>query len=128
MPAQSSLTLNTKVYTPRGTQQGVSTWALAGDTTFGGALSTVTESVRSPLPSNGGNRTRWVLTVPKVATADSSCACVGSSLGSAKCDIVIDVPSSFTQGERTDLAARLQALVALTVFGVSVSTPEGSWS
>jgi hypothetical protein len=127
MPAQASLTLNTKVYTPRGTQQGVSTWALAGDSTFGGAVSTVTESVRGPL-TNGGNRTRWVLTAPKIATADSACACTGGSLGQAKADIVIDVPSSLSAAERQDFVDRLQALVALTVFDVSVSTPEGSWS
>lgn len=128
MPAQGSITLNTKVYTPRGTSNGVSTWALAGDTSFGGAISTVTESVRSPLPSTGGNRTRWVVSVPKVATDDSPCACTGSNLGNAKADIVVDVPPSFSLAERQDFVDRIQALVALSVFDVSVSTPEGSWS
>lgn len=128
MPAQGSITLNTKVYTPRGTQQGVSTWALAGDATFGGGISTVTESVRSPIPSTGGNRTRWVLSAPKLATADSACGCTGSSMGVGKADIVIDIPSNFTSAERQDFVDRLQALVALSVFDVSVAVPEGSWS
>jgi hypothetical protein len=127
MPAQASITLNTKVYTPRGTQQGVSTWALAGDTSFGGGVSLVTESVRGPL-ANGGNRSRWVVTVPKLATADSACACTGGDIGKGKADIVIDVPSSFSAAERQDFVDRIQALVALSVFDVSVSTPEGSWS
>jgi hypothetical protein len=127
MPAQGSLTLNTKVYTPRGTQNGISTWALAGDTTFGGALSTVTESVRGPL-SDGSTVTRWVVTVPKAAAADTACACIGAIVGTAKADVKITVPTGMTLAERQDFVDRLQALVALTVFDVSVSTPEGSWS
>ena len=126
MPAQSNITLNTKVYTPRGTSNGISTWALAGDATFGGATSTVTESVRGPL-SDGSTRTRWVLEAPKAASADSACACTGEILGRAKADIVISVPSSLTAAERQDFVDRLQALVALSVFDVSVATPEGSW-
>lgn len=127
MPAQASITLNTKVYTPRGTQNGVSTWALVGDTTFGGAVSTVTESVRGPL-SDGSYRTRWVFEAPKNATVDSSCACIGQSLGKAKADLVITFPSGFTAAERQDYVDRFQALIALSVFDVSVATPEGSWS
>ena len=126
MPVQASITLNTKVYTPRGTSDGISTWALVGDTTFGGAASSVTESVRGPL-TDGKYRTRWVVTLPKAASADSPCACTGQSLGQGKADIVIDIPSSFTAAERQDFVDRIQALVALSVFDVSVSTPEGSW-
>lgn len=127
MPSQSSMTLNTKVYTPRGTQQGISTWALAGDTTFGGAVSTVTESVRGPL-ANGNTRVRWVISIPKYATSDTACSCTGATLGTGKADIVIDVPSNFSSTERQDFVDRLQALIALSVFDVSVSGPEGSWS
>lgn len=127
MPAQSSITLNTKVYTPRGTQNGVSTWALAGDATFGGAVSTVTESVRGPL-ADGKFRTRWVVSIPKAATSDGPCGCAGSIMGTAKADIVIDIPTNLTSAERQDFVDRIQALVALSVFDVSVSTPEGSWS
>lgn len=127
MPAQSSMTLNTKVYTPRGTQNGISSWALSGDASFGGAVSILTESVRGPL-GDGKTRTRWVLTIPKNATADSPCACTGSPLGTGKADIVIDIPSAFTAAERQDFVDRIQAAVATTVFDASVATPEGSWS
>jgi uncharacterized protein (DUF1810 family) len=127
MPAQSSITLNTKVYTPRGTQNGVSTWALAGDATFGGAQSSVTESVRGPL-TDGTYRTRWVVFIPKAASADTACGCVGSITSTGKADIVLSIPTNFTAAERQDFVDRVQALVALSVFDVSVSTPEGSWS
>lgn len=127
MPAQGSITLNTKVYTPRGTSNGISTWALAGDASFGGAQSQVTESVRGPL-SDGTYRTQWQLVIPKAAAADSACACTGEILGTAKAKVEITWPSSLTAAERQDLVDRLQALVALSVFDVSVATPEGSWS
>lgn len=126
MPAQGSLTLNTKVYTPRGASDGIAKWALAGDSTFGGAQSDLTESVRGPL-TNGSYRTRWVLTIPLAATVDSACACVGQVIGSAKADFTIDFPTAFTAAQRQDFVDRLQALVALSVFDVSVATPEGSW-
>lgn len=127
MPAQGSITLNTKVYTPRGTSNGVSTWALAGDATFGGAQSQVTESVRGPL-SDGTYRTQWIVVIPKAAAADSACACTGEIVGTGKAKIEIVWPVAFTAAERQDFVDRLQALVALSVFDVSVATPEGSWS
>ena len=99
--------------------------ALSGDTSFGGAVSILTESVRGPL-GDGKTRTRWVLTIPKNATADSPCACTGSPLGTGKADIVIDIPSAFTAAERQDFVDRIQAAVATTVFDASVATPEGS--
>lgn len=127
MPAQSNITLNTKVYTPRGTSGGISTWMLVGDATFGGAPSSVTESVRGPL-GDGTYRTRWVVSIPKAASADTACGCTGQITGTAKADINISFPANLTTVERQDFVDRLQALVALSVFDVSVSTPEGSWS
>ncbi len=127
MPVQSSMTLNTKVYAPRGTQNGVTTWALAGDATFGGAQSTVTESVRGPL-SDGTYRTRWTMTIPKAASADTACGCIGSILGEAKANVVFTFPTSFTAAERQDFVDRFQGMVATTPFDVSIATPEGSWS
>lgn len=126
MPAMGSLTLNTKVYTPRGTENGVASWALVGDTSFGGGLATVTESVRGPL-SDGSYRTRWTMTFDKLATADSPCACVGSTLGKTKVDVVVTSSQALTAAERQDVADRFQALTALSVFEVSIATPEGSW-
>lgn len=126
MPVQSTLTLNTKVYASRGTQNGISTWANQGDATFGGALTNVTESVRGPL-QDGRSRIRFVLTIPKAATEDSQCGCAGSILGAAKGDIVIDVPGNFTAAERQDLRLRIQGLVANAVFTAAVDNLEGSW-
>lgn len=127
MPAQSSITLNTKVHTPRGTQQGISSWVLASDTTFGGATATLTESVRGPL-SDGSFRSRFLYTVPKAADEASACACVGDILGEGKANITIDVPSQYTAAERLDFCLRVQALVANAIFTAAVEDKEGSWS
>jgi len=126
MPAQASMTLNSKVYTPRGTDSGISKWALVGDTSFGGATSTVSESVRGP-SKDGIWRIRWTFDVPKAADDDSTCACTGQILGTAGADIQIRVPNTFTLAERQDFVDRLQAAVATSVFDVSVSSLEGSW-
>lgn len=126
MPVAASITLNTKVYTPRGTDQGITSWVLSGDTTFGGGLSTVSESVRGP-SKDGIWRTRWTFAVPKLASVDSTCACVGQEIGQGYADIQIRIPTAFSSAERQDFVDRLQALVALSVFDASVSGPEGSW-
>lgn len=126
MPVQGSLTLNTKVYTSRGTQDGISSWMLVGDTTFGGAASKVTESVRDVSPS-GVTRSKFFVYVPKAATVDSACACTGSILGTGKAEITVDVPVAFTAAEKQDFCDRIQALVANAIFDAAVATGEGSW-
>jgi hypothetical protein len=128
MAAQGVLTLNTKAYNPRGTQGGISTWQNTGDASFGGATTSVTESVRGP-GADGNYRVRFLLTIPKLATADTSCGCIGQTLGKpAKADVTIDVPTVFTAAERDDLRLRIQALVAHAVLTVAVRDLEGSWS
>lgn len=126
MPAQAALTLNTKVYAPRGTSNGIASWALVGDTTFGGGWSTLTESVRGP-NSNGVSRARFLLVVPKLAASDSACSCTGEDIGKGRADISIDVPSTFTATERADFCDRIQALIANAVFDKAVADLEGSW-
>lgn len=126
MPAQAAITLNTKVYQPRGTQNGVSKWVLLNDASFGGAPSTLTESVKGP-DKNGVYRTRWVLLVPKWAAEDSSCSCIGSELGYARYDETIESTTALTAAERTDMGARLTSLWATAPHQVSITGPEGSW-
>lgn len=126
MSAQGNLTLNTKVYNPRGKTGDVASWALVGDATYGGAPSSVTESVRGP-SKDGVSRVRFKLDVPKAATADSACGCAGSVIATGSADVNIIVPTNFTAAERLDFCLRIQALVANAVFTAAVSNLEGSW-
>ena len=126
MPSQSTLTLNTKAYAPRGKSGDIATWALAGDTTFGGATSTVTESVRGP-SKDGVTRIRFKLDVPKAASENSSCACIGQNIGTGIATVELVIPSGFTATERADFTDRIQGLVAHAVFTAAGDNLEGSW-
>lgn len=126
MAQQGVITLNTKAYNPRGKSGDVATWALVGDTSFGGATSLVTESVRGP-SKDGIYRVRFTLAVPKAAAEDSSCACVGQELGSGHADIQIRMPTAFTSAERQDFADRVQGLVANAIFDAAVAVLEPAW-
>ena len=126
MPSQSTLTLNTKAYAPRGKSGDIATWALAGDTTFGGATSTVTESVRGP-SKDGVTRIRFKLDVPKAASDNSSCACIGQNIGTGIATVELVIPSGFTATERADFTDRIQGLVANAVFTAAGDNLEGSW-
>ena len=126
MPSQSTLTLNTKAYAPRGKSGDIATWALANDTTFGGATSTVTESVRGP-SKDGVTRIRFKLDVPKAASENSSCACIGQNIGTGIATVELVIPSGFTAAERADFTDRIQALVANAVFTAAGDHLEGSW-
>jgi len=127
MAAQASITLNTKVYTPRGKNAGdIATWALAGDTTFGGATSYLTEKVSNPNTA-GVTRVTFKVTIPKAATADSACGCVGQELYRGTADISVSIPSGFTAAERDDFTKRVQGLVANAVYSNATTNLEGSW-
>lgn len=126
MPVQATFPLNSKNYLPRGRQGDVAQWQLVGDATFGGATSTLQESVRGP-SKDGITRVRWNLLVPKAAAADSACGCVGQILAQADADIQVRIPSTFSTAERQDFVDRVQAAVASAVFDASISALEPSW-
>lgn len=126
MAAQGNLTLNTKVYAPRGKTGDIASWALSGDATFGGATSIVTESVRGPSKA-GVSRVQFKLDVPKAADANSACACIGQEIARGIADIAITVPAGFTAAERDDFTKRIQGLVANAIFAAATTNLEGAW-
>jgi hypothetical protein len=127
MAAQGTLTLNTKVYNPRGKTGDVASWALVGDATFGGATSVVTESVRPPSAKGLVNRVQFKLDLPKAATADSACGCIGQEIGRGIANVEITIPTTFTDAERLDFQLRIQGLIANAIFGAAVHSLEGAW-
>lgn len=127
MSAQANLVLNTKTYSPRGNLNGVAKRVLAGDTTFGGAPSAATSSVRDPSTNGTVYRVKFKLDVPKAATVDSSCSCTGQYVGEAICNIDVSIPMNFTLAERQDLRLRIQALTSDAIFVSAVDELVGSW-
>lgn len=126
MAAQGNLTLNTKVYNPRGKTGDVASWALVGDATFGSATSTVKESVRGP-SKDGVYRVNFHVDVPKAADANSACACIGQEIGRGIADVNLVIPSTFTAVERDDFTKRIQALVANAIFAAAATNLEPAW-
>lgn len=126
MAAQGNLTLNTKVYNPRGKTGEIAKWQLLNDSTFGGASSAVTTTVRGP-SRDGMYRARVKLDVPKAAESDSACGCAGTQISLGVCDIQIAIPANFTSAERDDFRLRIQGLVANAIFTSLVKDLEGSW-
>lgn len=126
MAVQATLVLNSKNYLPSGKENGVATWGLRGDTTFGGAYSAATQSLRGP-SKDGLYRIRFKLDVPLAASADSACGCAGQIKANGVGDFQIVVPATYSAAERLDFCERLQSFVASAVFQSAVADLEGAW-
>lgn len=123
MAQSAAITLNSVVYSPRGTQNGITTWAAPMGAN--GELSTLTQSLRGPLDNNN-YRARGVLKLPVAREDDSPCGCAGSILGEGIANLTIDIPSTLSPAERADYLARVRAYVASSTFGDLFSF-EGTW-
>lgn len=126
MPTQVALTLNAVVHSPRGTQNGVSTWMKTGDAAFNGASITVTQSIRGPLDNNR-YRAKVLLSAPVLAAENSACACIGSEMGRGKGDFTIDIPTAFTPAQRQDFRKRIKDYFASAEFTALIDNLEGTW-
>lgn len=114
MGQQANVTLNSVVYAPAGTNNGVSTW-MDRSAGFGVGFSSLTEKFNQ---SGTGEVARMVfsLNLPVVQAADSGFAAAGTLLRTSTVQISVWVPLDSTTDERADLLARIQDLVAATPF------------
>lgn len=126
MAVQTALTLNAVAYAPRGTQNGVSTWAKVSDTALGGSTSLVSQSLRGPLDT-GDSRVRVVLRSPIVATEASACACPGQTIGQLDFDGTVKIPNMATGVQRADFRKRVKDYFASTEFANLIDNLEGVW-
>lgn len=75
------------------------------------------------------SKVKWRIQIPVIATEDSSCSCVGAILRTGYTDVSADFSPTATLAERTDMLARLRALVLTTDFGnsfLSLTQPAGT--
>lgn len=119
-----AITLNSVVYNWVGFDpSGTSRWtATAGGlaTSFSNLTARVTiggfeGASKTPRMS----KSKWRLTVPIIATENDACACAGTVLRTTYVDISADFHPASTLAERTDVLARLRALVLTTQFSDS---------
>lgn len=119
-----AITLNSVVYNWVGFDPtGTSRWtATAGGlaTSFANLTARVTiGGFEGSSKTARMSKSKWRLVTPVIATEDSDCSCAGTVLRTAYVDISADFHPTSTLAERTDMLARLRALVLTTQFGDS---------
>ena len=113
MSQQANVTLNSVVYAPNGTSNGVATWANRSGG-YGGSFSFLTEKMTSVNPDV--IRFEFKLNVPIVETVGTGTAAIGDVLRTTQIFITALMPASSTTAERTDMKARCVSLVASLPF------------
>lgn len=115
----SNLTLNTKTYTGAGLLNGLVSW-IERSLGIASGFSTVRSSLRTDPEKAGKVRIKWDMDMPVIATESSACSCAGDVLRSGDFAISIRLDKGLTTAERTDLAERLEDLVASAPFKASI--------
>lgn len=112
MTQQANVTLNSVVYAPNGTSNGVATW---GNRSGGNAnsFSFLTEKMTQNNPDIV--RFEFKLTVPIVETVGPTPA-IGTLLRTTSAFVTMLMPANSTTAERTDIKARMVSLIASTPF------------
>lgn len=126
MAQQANVTLNSVVYAPAGTTNGVSSWYNRSGGS-GASFSKLSEKVTAPSGTTPVVRELFTLDVPVVATEDTACVCAGGLLRTSTVQISVWVPQNSTSAERLDLFARITDLVSSTPFQNAVKNLDPSY-
>lgn len=133
MGQQASVTLNSVVYAPGGSDKGTVTWVNRD----GGVLNSFSTLRQNYQDGNGAatsgsasaaTKVVFRLAVPVVATQDSTCACTGKLLKSSTVQISVWMDPALTAAERADIAARAKDLAASAVFTAAVASLDPAYA
>ena len=118
-----SIVLNSKTYNFAGfDHNGVSVYKVTSSGVPGG-FSMLTCKVSTPATSKADAKVMWRLTMPILATADSSCSCEGSVLRVYRYDDgKVTIPSGSLAAERADFLARVQSLTGTAQYAASFTS------
>ena len=111
MSQQAAVTLNTVVYDPAGSDNGIVLWFNRA----GGLLNSFSRLTQRFLSGVGGlklTKVSYKVEVPIVATADGTCSCSGEQLRMSMAEITFSLSPTSTLAERTDLYLRVKDLIA----------------
>jgi hypothetical protein len=124
MAQQANVTLNSVVYAPGGTNNGVSTWTnrSAG---YGSGFTNLTEEVVQP-KTGAVVREKFTLTLPIVADGTGP-ESAGALLRTSTVQISVWIPVNSTSAERLDLYNRLVDYVASDPIKLGVKNLEPSY-
>lgn len=116
-----SIVLNSKTYNPIGYDQNAVSVFIEQSSGVPAGFSRLTDKVNAGNSKSDGS-VKWKMTIPVIATEDSSCACSGEALRTYYVSIDVSVPSGSLKAERDDVLARITDLVATTQFASSISS------
>lgn len=118
MSQQAAVTLNTVVYSPAGLLAGVAKWINRTGGILAG-FSILTQRYREPT-TGAQTKIDFNISIPVLATADSTCACEGSLLRTNSASVSFWVAGTSTLAERTDLYLRVKDLIATSLVSDAV--------
>lgn len=113
MSQQANVTLNSVVYAPNGTSNGVATWGNRSGG-YANSFTFITEKMTQNNPDVV--RTEFKLTVPIVETVGTGTAAIGDKLRESVMFITVLQPAGGTSAERTDFRTRVQNFTTSTPF------------
>ena len=113
MSQQANVTLNSVVYAPNGTSNGVATWGNRSGG-YASSFSFLTEKMTQTNPDIV--RFEFKLTVPIVETVGTGTAAIGDLLRTTSAFVTMLMPANSTAAERTDIKARMVSLIASLPF------------
>lgn len=127
MSQQASVTLNTIVYDPAGTTNGVAKWV----NRVGGILNSFSMLTQRFLTGAGARsltKVTFRVEIPIVSTVDSSCNCAGTVLRTNSVQFDYWIAADATATERLDLFNRAKDLAASSLVGDNIKDLNPAYS
>lgn len=117
----STITLNTKAYEGVGFNAQGQTVFKNTTSSYPSGFSYLTNSVKTGT-GTASSVIRWNLSVPRVSTEASACACPGTVVGTEYTRIEVSFPSTCTAAERADEYLRILDLVKTLQFKATIES------
>lgn len=115
MSSYATITLNSIPYGTQDITSGVARWMdRSGGSPF--SFGPLTFSVGNPGGQSPVQRVTWKLRIPIAVAEDSACGCTGTIDHESAFEVLGVIAKSSSLAERTDLLARLRALVLTDQF------------
>lgn len=115
MGQQAAVTLNTVVYSPTGSRNGIVGW-MNRSGGVAGSFSPLTQGFVENTGARKLTKLTYRISIPVVATASDQCACIGSVIRTSSAQIDFWVDPNATLAERTDLYLRVKDLAASSLL------------
>lgn len=127
MSQQAAVTLNSVVYNPAGSQNGILYWYDRS----GGVANSFSPLTQGFVQNSGARKLTKVtyrVSIPTVADADSACSCTGSVLRTSSFQLDFWIDPNESAAGRADLLARAVSLVGSALVSSAVSNLDPAYA